>query len=102
MTFESKPAFIDSRFDVFEHHGVMAAYLQAMYLVRPLEIFDQYRIDHVLVTDTMPIAYLLKRTPGWTIVQQEKTGQDLYVMFARTPGEPAGASSKGAPQPTSK
>ena len=94
MTFKSKPDFLDSRIDTFEHHGVLAAYLQAMYIVRPLEVFDQYRVDHVLVTDAMPVAYLLKRTPGWTIIQQEKTGTDLYVMFARTPGAPAGSSTK--------
>ena len=91
MTFESKPDFIDSRFDIFEHRGVLAAYLQVMYLVRPLELFDQYRIDHVLVTDTMPIAYLLKRTPGWTQVERETTGKEIYVMFARAPGAPAGS-----------
>jgi hypothetical protein len=102
MTFESKPTFIDSRFDVFEHHGVLAGYLQAMYMVRPLEIFDQYQIDHVLVTDTMPIAYLLKRTPGWTIVEREKTGQDFYVMFARMPGAPAGSSAKDVLQAPNK
>jgi hypothetical protein len=102
MTFESKPAFIDSRFDVFEHHGILAAYLQAMYLVRPLEIFDQYQVDHVLVTDTMPIAYLLKRTPGWTTVEKEETGKDLYVMFARTPETPPGASIRDATRPSSK
>ncbi len=94
MTFKSKPDFLDSRIDTFEHHGVLAAYLQTMYIVRPFEVFDQYRVDHVLVTDTMPLAYLLKRTPGWTIIQQEKTGADLYVMFARTPGAPAGSSTK--------
>ncbi|MGC2613262.1 MAG: hypothetical protein WA354_04460, partial [Terracidiphilus sp.] len=102
MTFKSKPNFIDSRFDTFEHHGVLAAYLQAMYLVRTIEVFDQYNVDHVLVTDAMPVAYLLKRTPGWTIVKEEKTGQDLYVMFARAPGAPAGSSTKDAFRPTNK
>lgn len=93
MAFLSKPDFIDSRFDVFEHHGVLGDYLKAMYLISPLEVFDHYRIDHVLVTDTMPVAYLLKRTGGWTIVKREKTGDDIYVIFARTPGAPAGSST---------
>lgn len=91
MSFQSKPDFIDSRFDIFEHEGVLADYLKAMYLLSPLEVFDQHHIDHVLVTDTMPVAYLLKRTAGWTIVKREKAGNDLYVTFARTPGSPAGS-----------
>jgi hypothetical protein len=102
MTFKSKPDFIDSRLDTFEHHGVLAAYLQAMYVVRTLEVFDEYKVDHVLVTDTMPVAYLLKRTPGWTIVEREKTGQDFYVMFARMPGAPAGSSAKDVLQAPNK
>jgi hypothetical protein len=92
MSFLSKPDFIDSRFDIFEHRGVLADYLRAMYVVSPLEVFDKYKIDHVLVTDSMPVAYLLKHTAGWTIVKREKTGEDTYVIFARTPGAPAGAS----------
>jgi hypothetical protein len=102
MTFESKPTFIDSRFDVFEHRGVLAGYLQVMYLVRPLEVLDQYQIDHVLITNTTPLAYLLKHTPGWTAVGREETANDLYVIFARTPGTPAGSSTKDALQPTNK
>ncbi|WP_348262214.1 hypothetical protein P8935_20715 [Telmatobacter sp. DSM 110680] len=99
MAFLAKPDFIDSRFDIFEHRGVLGDYLKAMYLVSPLEVFDHYRIDHVLVTDTMPVAYLLKHTEGWTIVKSEKTGEDVYVTFARTPGARAGSSIVG---PTNK
>ena len=90
------------RFDIFEHRGILAAYLQAMYLVRPLEIFDQYKIDHVLVTDTMPVGYLLKHTPGWTQVERETTGKDIYVMFARTPGTPAGTTALKGVEPVKK
>jgi hypothetical protein len=102
MTFQSKPDFIDSRFDIFEHQGVLAGYLQVMYLIRPLEILDQYKIDHVLVTDDMPISYLLKRTAGWSEVEQETTGKDLYVMFARTPGAHAGTTSLHPVEPANK
>lgn len=102
MAFLSKPDFIDSRFDIFEHQGVLADYLKTMYLISPLEVFDKYRIDHVLVTDTMPVAYLLKHSAGWTIVKREKTGGDIYVTFARTPGAPAGSTTAGAIQPTTR
>lgn len=96
MSFQSKPDFIDSRFDIFEHKGVLADYLKTMYLLAPLEVFDQYHVDHVLVTETMPVSYLLKRTAGWTVVRREKTGKDIYVTFARTPGAPAGTVAPGA------
>jgi hypothetical protein len=84
MIFQSKSPFIDSRFDTFEHHGILRDYLRAMYLTAPLEVFDQYRIDHVLVTDGMPVAYLLDRTPGWKVIKREKAGSDTYLTFART------------------
>ena len=96
MTFESKPEFIDSRFDIFEHQGVLADYLKAMYLVSPLEVFDKYKIDHVLVTETMPVGYLLKHTPGWTLMKREKAEDGVYVLFARTPGTAAGSASPEA------
>lgn len=96
MTFQTKPGFIDSRFDIFEHEGVLADYLKAMYLVSPFEVIDKYRVDHLLLTDTMPLSYLLKHSPGWTIVKRERTHDDLYVMFARTPGAPAGAVASDA------
>jgi hypothetical protein len=96
MTFRSKPEFIDSRFDIFEREGVLADYLQTMYLVSPLEVLDKYHIDHVLVTEGMPVAYLLKHTAGWTIVKREKIEDSTYVTFARTPGAPAGSVSRDA------
>jgi hypothetical protein len=102
MTFMSKPDFIDSRFDIFEHQGVLADYLKTMYLISPLEVFDKYHIDHVLVTDTIPVAYLLKHTGGWTLVKREKTGEDIYVTFVRSPGAPPGSTSGNAVEPRNK
>jgi len=96
MTFQSKPEFIDSRFDIFEHEGVLADYLRAMYLVSSFEVLDKHHIDHLLLTDTMQLSYLLKHSPGWTITRRERTHDDLYVLFARTPGTPAGAVAPDA------
>ena len=96
MTFQSKPEFIDSRFDIFEHEGILADYLQAMYLVSPFEVIDKHHIDHLLLTDTMPMSYLLKHSPGWTIIKRERTREGLYVLFERTPGAPAGAVAPDA------
>ena len=83
MAFESRPNFIDSRLDTFEHHGVLQNYMAAMNLVDPLEVLDHYKIDHVLVLEQQPIAYLLKRTPGWQLASQEKVGQETYVLYAQ-------------------
>lgn len=103
MTFQKKPEFIDSRFDIFEHEGVLADYLTAMYLANPLEVFEKHHIDHVLLVESMPVSYLLKHTPGWTLIKREKTGDDTYVTFARTPGVPAGSTSRDAEvQPANK
>jgi hypothetical protein len=99
MTFQSKPEFIDSRFDIFEHEGVLADYLNAMYLASPFEVLDKHRIDHVLLTDTMPLSYLLKHSPGWTIIKRERVGQDVYVTFARSRGAPAGSIAPDAGDP---
>ena len=96
MTFQEKPVFVDSRFDVFEHHGVLADYLKVMYAVAPLEVLEKYGIDHALLTDTTPASYVLKHTAGWTIIRREKTGDDIYVTFARTPGAPAGSIATDA------
>jgi hypothetical protein len=91
LAFESKPSFIDSRFDVFEHHGELADYLRVMYTVQPLETLDKYHIDHVLLMTNMPAAYLLSHTPGWTVIKREKVGGGIFVTFARTPDATAGS-----------
>jgi hypothetical protein len=90
MAFESKPSFIDSRFDSFDHNGVLSDYLMAMNLVNTFEILDRYRIDHVLVSDGQPISYLLKHTPGWKETMREKLLNGEYVMYARDPGTAIG------------
>lgn len=85
MAFESKPAFIDSRLDTFEHHGVLQNYMAAMNLNDSLAVLDYYRIDHVLVLEPQPIAYLLKHTSGWQIARREQVGPQTFVLFARVP-----------------
>ena len=89
MAFESKPSLIDSRVDTFEHHGVFADYLGAMYGIEPLEVLNKYRIDHVLVEESQPLSYLLKHTPGWTVLQREKAPEGQYILFAKTADVPA-------------
>ena len=95
MAFQSKPSFIDSRFDVFEHHGELQAYLGVMYVVKPLELLDQYRIDHVILVENMPASYLLAHTPGWKIIRHEDSFDGTYVTFAKTTD--SGTSSNPGP-----
>ena len=52
MDFQSKPNFMDSRFDSFEHHGVMQDDGRMMDLNDSLELMDKYRIDHALLQDS--------------------------------------------------
>lgn len=85
MAFEGKSAFVDSRVDTFEHHGVFQDYLKAMNLVDSLEVLDRYRIDHLLVLDTQPVSYLLKHTPGWKEAMRENCEMGPYVMYVRLP-----------------
>jgi hypothetical protein len=92
MAFESRPSFIDSRLDTFEHHGVLQDYLGAMNQVGPLQVLDRYKIDHVFVLQEQPIAYLLERTPGWTIARREQTTGGEFVLLSRA----AAASSSNS------
>jgi len=86
MAFNSKPDFIDTRYDTFEEHGEFQDYLEIVQFQEPLKILDKYRIDHALLVAGMPLSYLLERTPGWRMVMEEGAGDRRYVLFARTSG----------------
>ena len=78
MAFQSKPTFIDTRFDSFEHLGVMRDSENILQGQDAFELMDKYRVDHALVKDNYPIAYLLQRSPAWTLVTREKAlGREL-------------------------
>jgi hypothetical protein len=89
MDFESKPAYIDSRFEIFEHRGILAEYLNITSLHDSLELLEKERIDHILITQSAPLAYLLDRTPGWRIQSRESAGDDVYLLYARSADLPA-------------
>ena len=97
MAFQSRPNFIDSRFDTFEHHGVLQDYLSIMSMNNSLALLGKYGIDHVLVREYQPLAYLLQNTPGWRLEKREKAWDGSYVLYARIPGAEAGG--KPAPSP---
>jgi len=83
MDFSSKATFIDTRWDTFEHHGVMQDYLEIFRIQNSLPLLDKYRIDHVLVHKNEPLAYVLEHAAGWTIVQTESTAGDAYVLLLK-------------------
>lgn len=91
MAFQSRPSFIDSRFDSFEHVGVMADYRSIMFANHAFELMDKYRVDHALVKDDEPIAYLLENSPAWHVEMREKAWEGEYLLFAKT-NAPAGRS----------
>ena len=86
MDFYSKSPMVDTRWDTFEHHGELQDFLDIMRFQEPLKLLDKYRIDHVLVSEKWPIAFLLERTPGWRVETREGNGDDTFVLLARTPG----------------
>jgi hypothetical protein len=83
MAFQEKPSFIDTRFDSFEHVGVMQDYLNIMHDSNALELMDKYRVDHALLLENMPLAYVLQRTPGWQVEAREKSWDGFYVLYAK-------------------
>jgi hypothetical protein len=86
MDFNFKSSFVDTRWDIFEERGQLKDYLDIMRIKEPLMLLDKNRIDHVLIPDGWPLAFLLKHTPGWRVERCEGTGDAAVVLFARTPG----------------
>jgi hypothetical protein len=72
-TARDHPVFIDSRTDIFEHHGVLADYLHAVSLTQTLDVFDRYEIRYVFLPKDDPIIYLLRNAPGWRVNYQDGT-----------------------------
>ena len=85
MDFNSKPTFFDTRYDTFEHHGVLADDLGIVHVAEPLKILDKYRVDHVLIQAVLPLSTFLEKVPGWRVVKREGAGMDTYELFEKTP-----------------
>ncbi|MGA7858614.1 MAG: hypothetical protein WCA11_11835, partial [Terracidiphilus sp.] len=85
MAFEDKPSFIDSRYDSFEHAGVLQPYRAAMYAQGSFELMDKYRVDHVLIQEGTPLSYLLQHAPCWQVQTREKSWDGYYVLYAKSP-----------------
>lgn len=84
LAYDSKPSFIDSRNDIFEHYGVLQDYLAIQGLQEPFELLERYQVDHALIRANSPLAFVLGRSADWRLVMQEGAGQNRYVLFAKT------------------
>ena len=83
MDFASKPVFLDSRNDLFEHRGILQDYLDIQSLQNSQFLLDKYRIDHALIRTHSALAALLSIDPAWQLEMQEGSGADSFTLFAR-------------------
>jgi hypothetical protein len=84
LDFNSKPSFIDSRNDTFEHHGVLQGFLAIEGLNEPFKQLDRYQIDHALIRTGSPLAGVLEHSADWRIELREGTGDNKYELFAKS------------------
>jgi hypothetical protein len=75
------PVFLDSRTDIFEHHGILLDDVRAITLRDSLTILDHYKIDSVLQQPDSGLVYLLKHTPGWRVQYEDA----IAVLLVRSP-----------------
>jgi hypothetical protein len=90
MDFNHRSPFVDSRWDIFEHHGQLQDFLNVSSFKEPLKTLDKNRIDHVLILANWPLATLLDESSGWHVIRQEGAGEYTWDLYARTaPATPA-------------
>jgi hypothetical protein len=100
MAWQERSSFIDSRFDSFEHAGVMQDYGLIVQGHDAFALMDKYHIDHALLKDDLALTYLLEHTPGWQIIQREKAWEGEYLLFAKTgPASPPAPACPPTPIP---
>jgi hypothetical protein len=83
MDFQGKPTFVDTRWDSFEHIGVMKDYLDIVSCREPLQGLARYRIDHVLIPKEVPLADVLMHSGGWRSARVEATSGGDVELFER-------------------
>jgi len=65
------PVFLDSRTDIFDHHGVLLDYLKATSLNDSFTVLDRYRINCVLLNSNSELIYLLRHSPEWKVQHED-------------------------------
>ena len=77
---ELKP-FIDGRADIFVYNGVLADHRKATTIQEPLQIFDKYHIEYLLLQPGRPLTYLVTYSPEWSVIYAD----NIAVLLERTP-----------------
>lgn len=85
MDFQGKPTFIDSRFDSFEHAGMMQEFRDMADGTQLFPLMAKYKVDHVLYKDDTVVAKLLQQSPEWKVIRREKAWQGEYILFEKAP-----------------
>jgi hypothetical protein len=85
MDLNSKPTYLDTRLDTFEHHGELADYLKVINSRKPLDLLDKYHIDHLLIPASWPLSDLLEHTPGWQVEMRENARGNVYELITKAP-----------------
>jgi len=83
LAFESKPDFVDSRNDTFEHHGIFSQFLTIENTPDPFGLLDSNHIDHVLTRSNSLLGHSLEQSREWRLARREGTGDGAYEFFER-------------------
>ncbi len=67
------PVALDTRTDVFEETGLLAQYISVIGLEKPPGSFAAGRFRYVLFPSKAPLVTLLRLTPGWKVLHEDKT-----------------------------
>jgi hypothetical protein len=87
---ELKP-FTDGHGEIFIYNGIFYDYVRAVSIRQPLEVFEKYRIDYVLLARRWPLAYLLEHSLGWGVVYSDNVA--VFFQRAAIVGEGARVST---------
>lgn len=63
--------FIDSRVDIFVHHGEMSDYARAVDGHATFAVLDKYRIRYALLPSGSPMAYMLEHNAAWKVLWKD-------------------------------
>jgi hypothetical protein len=77
---ESK-VFIDGRWDPYAPSGVAEDYRAAIFGENSQAVLDKYRVEYVLMPADSLLVRLLRSSPAWTVLYEDKTS----VLLVRSP-----------------
>ena len=75
------PVALDTRTDVFEETGLLAQYIDILGLKKSPDTFAGGHFRYVLFPSDAPLVTLLRVTPGWKVLYEDKTA----TLLGRVP-----------------